>query len=49
MPLSDQPRPAPKRTYRKVKRAEDEADPGRIVDAAEYLHGSLGRPHDACR
>jgi AcrR family transcriptional regulator len=33
----------PKRSYRKAKRAEDEwRTRERIVDAAEYLHGSLG-------
>jgi AcrR family transcriptional regulator len=41
--LSEQQSPVRKRTYRKVKRAEDEwRTRERIVDAAEYLHGSLG-------
>ncbi len=41
--LSEHPSPAPKRTYRKAKRAQDEGRTrNRIVDAAEYLHGSLG-------
>jgi len=41
--LSDYPSAAPKRTYHKAKRAEDEERTRkRIVDAAEYLHGSLG-------
>ena len=40
---SEHPSPAPKRTYQKAKRAEDEGRTrGRIVDATEYLHGSLG-------
>jgi len=44
MPLSEHPRPAPKRTYQKAKRAQDEGRTrNRIVDAAEYLHGSLGQ------
>ena len=46
MPLSEHPRPAPKRTYQKAKRAQDEGRTrNRIVDAAEYLHGSLGPAH----
>lgn len=41
--LSDQQSPAPKRTYRKARRAEAECRTReRIVDAAEYLHGTLG-------
>jgi AcrR family transcriptional regulator len=41
--LSDDPSTASKRTYHKAKRAEDEERTRkRIVDAAEYLHGSLG-------
>ena len=41
--LSEQRGPAPKRTYQKAKRAEDEwRTRERIVDAAEYLHGTLG-------
>jgi AcrR family transcriptional regulator len=41
--LSEQRSPVPKRTYQKVKRAEDEwRTRERIVSAAEYLHGSLG-------
>jgi AcrR family transcriptional regulator len=41
--LSEQQVPVPKRTYQKVKRAEDEwRTRERIVSAAEYLHGSLG-------
>lgn len=41
--LNEPERPMPKRTYRKDKRAEDERRTReRIVDAAEYLHGSLG-------
>lgn len=41
--LSEQKSPAPKRTYQKAKRAEDERRTrARIVDAAEYLHGTLG-------
>ena len=41
--LSKHQSPAPKRTYQKVKRAEHEwRTRERIVDAAEYLHGSLG-------
>ena len=44
--LSEHPRPAPKRTYRKAKRAQDESRTrNRIVDAAEYLHGSIGPAH----
>ena len=44
--LSEHPSPAPKRTYRKAKRAQDEGRTrSRIVDAAEYLHGSLGPAH----
>ena len=44
--LSEHPSPAPKRTYRKAKRAQDEGRTrDRIVDAAEYLHGSLGPAH----
>ena len=40
---SEHPSPAPKRTYQKAKRAQDEGRTrGRIVDATEYLHGSLG-------
>jgi AcrR family transcriptional regulator len=40
------PRPTPKRSYKKAKRAEDEGRTrNRIVDAAEYLHGSLGPAH----
>jgi AcrR family transcriptional regulator len=43
---SEHPSPAPKRTYQKAKRAEDEGRTrGRIVDATEYLHGSLGPAH----
>ena len=43
---SEHPSPAPKRTYHKAKRAEDEERTrNRIVDAAEYLHGSLGPAH----
>ncbi len=43
MPLSKHQSPAPKRTYQKAKRAEDEwRTRERIVNAAEYLHGSLG-------
>ncbi len=41
--LSEHQSPVPKRTYQKAKRAEDEwRTRERIVDAAEYLHGSLG-------
>ena len=41
--LSEHQSPVPKRTYQKAKRAEDEGRTReRIVDAAEYLHGSLG-------
>lgn len=41
--LSEQQGPVPKRAYQKAKRAEDEQRTrGRIVDAAEHLHGSLG-------
>lgn len=41
--LSEHPSPVRKRTYQKVKRAEGEwRTRERIVDAAEYLHGSLG-------
>ena len=44
--LSEHPSPAPKRTYRKAKRADDEGRTrDRIVDAAESLHGSLGPAH----
>jgi AcrR family transcriptional regulator len=44
--LSKHPSPAPKRTYRKAKRAQDEGRTrNRIVDAAEYLHGSIGPAH----
>jgi AcrR family transcriptional regulator len=44
--LSEQPSPAPKRAYRKAKRAEDEGRTrNRIVEAAEYLHGSVGPAH----
>ena len=44
--MSEHPSPAPKRTYQKAKRAEDEGRTrNRIVDAAEYLHGSLGPAH----
>lgn len=40
---SEHPSAAPKRTYQKAKRAEDEGRTrSRIVDATEYLHGSLG-------
>jgi AcrR family transcriptional regulator len=43
---SEQPSPAPKRTYRKAKRAQDEGRTrNRIVDATEYLHGSVGPAH----
>jgi AcrR family transcriptional regulator len=43
---SEHPSRAPKRTYRKAKRAQDEGRTrNRIVDAAEYLHGSLGPAH----
>jgi len=41
--LDEQRSPTSKRTYQKVKRAEDEwRTRERIVDAAEYLHGTLG-------
>jgi len=41
--LSEQDRSTKSRGYRKVKRAEDEERTrGRIVDAAEELHGSVG-------
>src|SRR6187551_2256198 len=41
--LSEHQSSAPKRRYQKVKRAEHEwRTRKRIVDAAEYLHGSLG-------
>jgi len=41
--LSDHQSPAPKRTYQKTKRALDEwRTRERIIDAAEYLHGSIG-------
>ena len=41
--LSEHQSPVPKRTYQKAKRAEDEwRTRERIVDAAEYLHGSIG-------
>jgi len=41
--LNEQRSPTSKRTYQKVKRAEDEwRTRERIVDAAEYLHGTLG-------
>jgi len=41
--LSEQRSPTSKRTYHKVKRAEDEwRTRERIVDAAESLHGTLG-------
>ena len=43
---SEHPSRAPKRTYRKAKRAQDEGRTrNRIVDAAEYLHGSVGPAH----
>ena len=41
--MNEQRSPTSKRTYQKVKRAEDEwRTQERIVDAAEYLHGTLG-------
>ena len=41
--LSEHHSSVPKRTYQKTKRAEDEwRTRERIVDAAEYLHASLG-------
>ncbi|MEO7846989.1 MAG: TetR/AcrR family transcriptional regulator [Nocardioides sp.] len=41
--LNEQRSTTSKRTYQKVKRAEDECRTReRIVDAAEYLHGTLG-------
>ena len=44
--MSEHPSSAPKRTYHKAKRAEEEERTrNRIVDAAEYLHGSLGPAH----
>ena len=44
--LSEHPSTAPKRTYQKAKRAQDEGRTrNRIVDAAEYLHGSVGPAH----
>jgi len=44
--LSEQRGPAPKRTYQKTKRADDEwRTRKRIVDAAEYLHATLGPAH----
>jgi AcrR family transcriptional regulator len=44
--VSDQIGSAPKRTYHKAKRAEGEwRTRERIVDATEYLHGTLGPAH----
>ena len=41
--LSEHQSPVPKRTYQKAKRAEDEwRTRERIIEAAEYLHASLG-------
>ena len=41
--VNDRTGSAPKRTYHKAKRAEDEwRTRERIVDAAEFLHGTLG-------
>ena len=44
--VNDRTGSAPKRTYHKAKRAQDEGRTrNRIVDAAEYLHGSVGPAH----